>query len=74
MKGLVSLPGGELHLEEVRVPRLGDNPYAPHDVLVKVEYCGICGSDIHKWKSDRTGVKASPRKVVAGHEIVGTVH
>ncbi|KJS81173.1 MAG: hypothetical protein JM58_17665 [Peptococcaceae bacterium BICA1-8] len=73
MKGLVAYPNGEIKLEQVPVPKLGENPYAPHDVLVEVKYCGICGSDIHRWKADKTGVKTSPRKVVVGHEIVSVV-
>jgi L-iditol 2-dehydrogenase len=73
MKGLVAYPNGDIVLEEVRVPVLGSNPYAPHDVLVEVLYCGICGSDIHKWKADKKGVKNVPRKVVVGHEIVSVV-
>jgi L-iditol 2-dehydrogenase len=73
MKGLVSHPNGELSLEDVPIPKLGENPYTPRDVLLQVEYCGICGSDIHRWKADKQGVKASPKTVVAGHEIVGVV-
>jgi len=73
MKGLVSYPEGLLKLEEVPVPRVGENPFAPRDVLVEVQYCGICGSDIHRWKADKTGVKTPPRKVVVGHEIVSVV-
>ncbi len=73
MKGLVAYPTGDLKLEEVKVPVLGENPYAPHDVLIEVQYCGICGSDIHRWHADKTGVQSVPRKVVAGHEIVGVV-
>ena len=73
MKGLVSYPEGALKLEDVPVPRIGENPFAPNDVLVEVQYCGICGSDIHRWKADKTGVKTPPRKVVVGHEIVSRV-
>ncbi|MZQ99117.1 MAG: alcohol dehydrogenase catalytic domain-containing protein [Acidaminobacter sp.] len=73
MKGLVAYPNGDIMLEEVPVPELGNNPYAPHDVLCEVLYCGICGSDIHKWKADKKGVKTSPKKVVVGHEIVSVV-
>jgi len=73
MKGLVSYPNGEIKLESVPVPKIGDNPYSPEDCLIEVEYCGICGSDIHKWNEDKTGVKMSPRKVVMGHEIVGKI-
>jgi L-iditol 2-dehydrogenase len=73
MKGLVSHPNGDLTLSEVPVPKIGENVYAPRDVLLEVKYCGICGSDIHRWKADKTGVKFPPRKVVSGHEIVGVV-
>ena len=73
MKGLVSHPSGDLSLEDVAIPKIGENPYAPRDVLLEVVYCGICGSDIHRWKADKTGVKTSPKRIVAGHEIVGVV-
>jgi L-iditol 2-dehydrogenase len=73
MKGLVSYPTGELKLEDVAIPRIGDNPYAPHDVLLEVKYCGICGSDVHRWKADKTGVKNTSKKVVVGHEISAVV-
>ena len=73
MRGLVSYPSGTLKLEDISVPKIGDNLYSPHDVLLKVEYCGICGSDIHRWNKDKTGVINPPRKVVIGHEIVGKV-
>lgn len=71
--GLVAYPDGEVKLETVEPPELGENPYAPHDVLCEVQYCGICGSDVHRWKSDKTGVKSVPSKVVIGHEIVSVV-
>jgi len=76
MLGLVTNPDGVVALEEVPVPRLGENPYAPHDVLLEVEYCGICGSDIHKWGASReeaAKVLHPERKVVQGHEIVAKV-
>ncbi|MBW2148413.1 MAG: alcohol dehydrogenase catalytic domain-containing protein [Deltaproteobacteria bacterium] len=53
MKGLVSCPAGELRLDDVPVPRVGENPFAPNDVVLEVLYCGICGSDIHRWKADK---------------------
>lgn len=73
MKGLVALPEGGMKLEEVQEPEIGNNPYAPEDVLIEMDYCGICGSDIHKWKEEKSGVKTSPHRVVAGHELSGTV-
>ena len=73
MQGLVSFPDGRLELKDVAVPALGDNPFAPHDVLVEVEYCGICGSDVHKWHADAGEIQHPQREVVIGHEIVSVV-
>jgi 2-desacetyl-2-hydroxyethyl bacteriochlorophyllide A dehydrogenase len=76
MLGLMADPHGDLALKEVPVPVLGKNPYAPHDVLLEVEYCGICGSDIHKWLAgaeEKKDVRHTPRPVVQGHEVVARV-
>ena len=76
MSAVVSHPDGAIRLEEVPVPDLGDNPFAPFDVLCEVEYTGICGSDIHKWLAtdeEKEDVKNPPAPVVAGHEIVSVV-
>ena len=37
------------------------------DVVLKVESCGICGSDIHNWDL------GAPEGLVMGHEFAGTV-
>jgi len=74
MKGLVLYPDGQFRLEDVPVPQIGHNPFSPYDVLIEVAYCGICGSDIHKWKeTDRRCVKGPSKPVVSGHEMSGTV-
>ena len=39
------------------------------DILVKVEGCGICGTDVHEWKGDPFGLIP----VVLGHEGTGEV-
>jgi len=60
MKGLVLFSDGSYALRDVPEPVLGGNVYAPQDVLIEVAYCGICGSDVHKWKdSDKTGGEQS---------------
>ncbi len=76
MVGLMQYPNGDMKLQDVPVPRLGDNPFAPRDVLCEVIYCGICGSDIHKWMAsdaEKKAVRHPPNPVVAGHEIVSLV-
>jgi uncharacterized zinc-type alcohol dehydrogenase-like protein len=42
----------------------------PHDVLIRIRYCGICHSDLHQAR-DEWGGSIFP--MVPGHEIVGTV-
>jgi len=42
----------------------------PHDVVVDIEYCGVCHSDIHQVR-DEWGEAIFP--MVPGHEIVGRV-
>ncbi|KAJ2361080.1 hypothetical protein IW150_007330, partial [Coemansia sp. RSA 2607] len=44
---------------------LGDN-----DVEIKIECCGICGSDLHTLKQEWSGTKYP---VIVGHEIIGKV-
>jgi L-iditol 2-dehydrogenase len=41
----------------------------PDEILVKVEACGVCGTDIHCYKSDPFGLAP----VVLGHEGTGVV-
>ncbi|MGI8546223.1 MAG: NAD(P)-dependent alcohol dehydrogenase [Gemmatimonadaceae bacterium] len=42
----------------------------PHDVLIDIEFCGVCHSDIHQARNEWGG---SLFPMVPGHEIVGTV-
>ena len=41
-----------------------------HDVLIRIEYCGICHSDIHSVRNEWQGARYP---LVPGHEIVGIV-
>lgn len=62
-----------LQVEEV--PHPGDP--GPDEVLVKIEACGICGSDVHMYETDDDGYIILPyhvaAPVVTGHEFAGTV-
>ena len=53
----------EVRLETVPVPEIG-----PGEILVKVNTCGICGTDL---KKIATGSHSAPR--IFGHETSGTV-
>jgi 2-desacetyl-2-hydroxyethyl bacteriochlorophyllide A dehydrogenase len=54
---------GRLEVEEVPVPSLG-----PGDVLVEVDHCGVCGSDLH-FVLEGWGRPGS----IPGHEWTGVV-
>ena len=54
-----------MRLEEVPVP-----VPAPDEVRVKVEACGVCGSDLHVYRSDS---RQEMLGMTLGHEFVGTV-
>ena len=54
-------------LEPIEIER---RPVGPEDVLIQVQYAGICHSDIHTVRGD-WGPKTYP--LVPGHEIVGIV-
>jgi len=55
---------GLVEVEERTVPEPG-----PGEVLVEVDHCGICGSDIHLMLEGWAGRPG----LVAGHEFTGTV-
>jgi len=47
-----------------------DPTYGPHEVLLKVKACGICGSDIHGIDGS-TGRRQPP--IIMGHEASGVI-
>jgi len=58
-------PGEQMVIEDVPDPTPGDR-----QLVVRVGYCGICGTDLH---STRAGPTALPCGSVLGHEFVGEV-
>ena len=65
MKALVLQEYGKLVYEDVPRPQI-----APDEVLVAVEACGICGSDVHGLDGS-TGRRRPP--LIMGHEASGVV-
>ncbi|NLF27377.1 MAG: galactitol-1-phosphate 5-dehydrogenase [Clostridiales bacterium] len=65
MRALVYQGPRDLRLEEYPMPACG-----AEDVRIAVEYCGICGSDVHGYLGT-TGRKIPP--LVMGHEFSGSV-
>jgi L-iditol 2-dehydrogenase len=65
VKALMLSEYKQLEVTEVPDPECG-----PNDVLVKVEACGICGSDIHGYDGS-SGRRIPP--LIMGHEAAGEV-
>lgn len=57
-----------LWLEEVAPPTIG-----PNDLLVRVRYASICGTDLHIWNWDAWAQRTIPIPLVVGHEFEGEV-
>lgn len=54
----------KIEIKEYPIPEIGDD-----EILVKVEGCGICGTDAHEYKRDPFGLIP----VVLGHEGTGEI-
>lgn len=68
MKTAVMLGIGQMGFEERKIPKPLDN-----EVLVKLEYVGICGSDLHYYETGAIGNYIVQPPFVLGHEPGGTV-
>ncbi|NLT42048.1 MAG: alcohol dehydrogenase catalytic domain-containing protein [Anaerolineae bacterium] len=66
MKAVVLQEPGRLTVEELPVPEI-----RPHEILLKVGACAMCGSDLEAYWGIHPSVKRYP--VVLGHEFAGTV-
>ena len=66
--GVVAHGAGDLRVEEVavRVPALSE-------AVVRVAFGGVCGSDLHYWKTGAAGESVLRQPMLLGHEVVGTV-
>jgi len=65
MRSLVYKGPNELKIEDKSKPQLKSG-----EVLIKVKYCGICGSDITIWKGKHPRAKSG---VILGHEFTGEI-
>ena len=65
MKALVLTAYKQFQIQDLPEPAMG-----PHDVMVRVKACGICGSDVHGMDGS-TGRRQPP--IVMGHEASGVI-
>ena len=57
---------GDVRYETVPDPK----PIAPADAVIRVQWAGVCGSDLHVYHGRETGLDVG---TVLGHELVGEV-
>lgn len=62
---LLESPQGNFVIGEYKIPKP-----QPGGMLMKIELCGICGTDVHTWQAQDIGLEYP---ISLGHEIVGTV-
>jgi len=62
MKVAMYYNNNDVRIEEMLIPKIDEN-----ELLVKVQACGICGSDVMEWYR----LKSAPR--VLGHEMTGYI-
>ncbi len=65
-----------VYLEETKRIAVKDVPKpvpGKGEVLVKVDACGICGSDVHYWQHGKIGDFGVREPMILGHEAAGTV-
>ncbi|MDR1234481.1 MAG: NAD(P)-dependent alcohol dehydrogenase [Mycoplasmataceae bacterium] len=58
----------KLEFREIPIPKP-----KPNEVLVQIEYVGICGSDIHYYADRQNGYRILTENHILGHEPAGTV-
>ncbi|ABS03615.1 L-idonate 5-dehydrogenase [Kineococcus radiotolerans] len=68
MRAVVVHGAGDLRVEERPDPQPG-----PGEVLLALEWGGICGSDLAYWRHGASGTAQLEHPLVLGHEVAGTV-
>ena len=68
MRAVVAYAAKDLRIEEVATPEVG-----PHEVLMRVGFGGICGSDLHYFNHGGFGAVVLREPMILGHEVAATV-
>jgi threonine dehydrogenase-like Zn-dependent dehydrogenase len=69
VKAAVMLGPGEMEIREYPYPEIDAD-----SAIIKVEMCGVCGTDKHIHQGDSTEIRGkSLFPMINGHEIIGTI-
>lgn len=70
MDNIALVMHGKQHLEFQKI----EKPVpAADEVLIRVEYCGICGSDVHFYETGCMGTTPIVDPLILGHECAGVI-
>lgn len=58
--------------QDLRVEEVADKKVAEDEVLIKIKYCGVCGTDIHIYNGEGGACDVTP-PLIPGHEFSGTI-
>src|ERR1700739_304175 len=67
LAALLTQTGAPLELRQVSIPTPG-----PDEVLIKLEACGLCHTDLHVWDGS-VSAAGHPELLILGHEGIGRV-
>lgn len=68
MKSAVLTELQKLEVQDREIPSIGEN-----EILVKIKYCGICGSDVEFFEEGHIGTRMVTYPLVLGHEASGEI-
>lgn len=57
----------------IEMREVADPDFGPNDVLIRVRYTSICGTDLHIRNWDQWAASTVPAPMVIGHEFTGTI-
>lgn len=67
MKSAIFYEKHNLKVENVKQPEISEE-----EVLIEVEACGICGTDVHIYEGDKGAAQVTPPTIL-GHEFSGVI-
>lgn len=56
-----------IKIEDLEIPKIEKD-----EVLIKVKFCGICGTDVHIYEGDKGAAEVTPPTIL-GHEFSGVI-
>jgi len=68
MKAAILKKIGKIVIEDIEKPKV-----QPGHVLIKIDYVGICGSDVHYYEHGRIGDFVVEKPLILGHECSGVI-